>query len=187
MGSATRRAGRWLGLGLGALALLAGAAWLAGSLLPREHVASVRAELDASPEAVWQRLTDLEGLSTWRPDVERVEILERDGARTVWRETTGFGPMTMETVDVQPARRLEVRIVDTEQGFGGGWRYDLDPAPGGGTIVTVTERGRIDNPLFRFFSRYVTGYHATMEDVLRRLGRSFEEDVTPRRVPPPSD
>jgi hypothetical protein len=39
----------------------------------------------------------------------------------------------------------------------------------GGTQLTIIEDGVIRNPVFRCMARYVIGYHATMDDYLKRL------------------
>jgi hypothetical protein len=48
--------------------------------------------------------------------------------------------------------------------------------------VTLTERGWIANPLFRFLSRFVFGYYRTQEGYLRALGKRLGETVTPARA-----
>jgi hypothetical protein len=49
-------------------------------------------------------------------------------------------------------------------------------------VLTITERGQISNPVFRFMARYVFGYHATMQEYLASLGRKFGEPVDFERV-----
>ncbi len=48
-------------------------------------------------------------------------------------------------------------------------------AADGGSLVTITEDGEVYNPLFRFLSRYVFGYAATMDSFLARLAKSLGE------------
>jgi hypothetical protein len=85
---------------------------------------------------------------------------------------SGFGPITFEQQESIPERRFVARIADTDQGFGGTWTYDIEPATNG-SRVTITERGFVTNPLFRFMSRFVFGYHGTQEAYLRALGKRF--------------
>jgi hypothetical protein len=77
------------------------------------------------------------------------------------------------------------KIADPDLPFGGTWTYELTPAPGGGTRLAITERGNVKNVVFRFMSRYVFGYTATLDGFLRALGKKGGEDVTPqdRRLP----
>jgi uncharacterized protein YndB with AHSA1/START domain len=160
-------------------------------------MASAGATIPAPPEEVFALLADPALITTWRTDVEAVEILGSAGtgpagaaggsadAVAQWRETSRFGTLTMARVRAEAPRVLALAITDTDQGFGGSWTYELEPVDGG-TRVVVTERGEVANPLFRFTSRYVMGYHATMLSTLEALGRYFGADVTPEEVAPPA-
>ena len=46
------------------------------------------------------------------------------------------------------------------------------------TSLTVTEDGEVQNPLFRFVSRFIMGQTATIDQYLRALGRKLGVDVT---------
>jgi uncharacterized protein YndB with AHSA1/START domain len=84
----------------------------------------------------------------------------------------------------EPPRRLVTRIDSPPDGpFGGTWTYDITPVDSG-TKFTVTERGWIGNPLFRFMSRFIFGYYGTQENYVRALGKRFGEEVAPARLPP---
>ena len=58
----------------------------------------------------------------------------------------------------------------------------IAPSDDGGSVVTITERGSVYNPVFRFVSRFILGHTATMETYLRSLGHRFGGDVTPTLV-----
>ena len=79
------------------------------------------------------------------------------------------GDVPMEVADNQPPGRLVMRITPG-QPFGGTWTFDLSP-DGEGTRLTITERGEVYNPIFRFMSRFVFGYTATMDAFLQNLRR----------------
>jgi hypothetical protein len=64
------------------------------------------------------------------------------------------------------------RIADPDQPFGGTWTFELTRA-GAGTRVTITERGEVYNPIFRFLSRFVFGHTATLESCLLALERKW--------------
>lgn len=51
------------------------------------------------------------------------------------------------------------------QSFGGTWTYEL---AADGTL-TITERGEVYNPLFRFLSKYAFGHTAGLEAYLQQL------------------
>lgn len=70
------------------------------------------------------------------------------------------------------------RIASTDVPFGGTWTFQVAP-DGSGARVTITERGWVSNPIFRFVSRFVIGETATMDTYLRALGKRFGEKVSP--------
>jgi uncharacterized protein YndB with AHSA1/START domain len=156
-----------------AAAVLIGIVILAGIVgwcLPVGHVASRQRTLAAPPEVVWKHVTDVAAFPSWRSDVKRVERLpDRDG-RAVWVEETGNGRMTLAIEKSEPPRLLVSRIADPDLPFGGTWTYEIAPAAGGSTI-TITERGEIYNPIFRFMARFVFGYEATMASYLEALDK----------------
>jgi hypothetical protein len=176
-----RRAVRFLVLAAAAVVLLLVVAGFVGGRLPVEHVASVRADFAQPPEALWERLTDIDDLPSWREGIDEVEVLSTRGEPARWRERSGFGTFVFQTVEADRPRRLEIMIAEGDPDFGGRWTFELEPREGG-TRLTITERGQIYNPVMRLISRYVTGHHATMESDLRQLGRSFGEDVQPERI-----
>ena len=69
----------------------------------------------------------------------------------------------MEVEHARPPSPFVTRIADPDQPFGG---TDFDIAPdAGGTRLTITERGEVYNPIFRFMARVVFGYTGTMEGI----------------------
>ena len=66
------------------------------------------------------------------------------------------------------------RIADRSLPFGGTWTYEIT-AEAGGSALRITEEGEVYNVIFRFMARFVFGYTATMEGVLRDAGRRFGE------------
>ena len=147
-----------------------------GAFLPRDHVASTSASIPAVPEDVWRAITDVASAPQWR-EVKSVEILSTPAQPLRWREVSRFGPITLQQEEAIPPRKFVGRIADTDQGFGGTWTYEIEPVANG-CRVTITERGFITNPLFRFVSRFVFGYYGTQEAYLRALGKKFGETVT---------
>jgi uncharacterized protein YndB with AHSA1/START domain len=168
------------GILLGIVVLIA----IIGALLPRDHVATVTATIPASPQKVWAAITDVEAFPTWRSEVQRVEVVSQPGSAKSWREYSKHGPVTMAIDVEEPLHRLIVRIADSDLPFGGGWEYLIAPEAADTTRsrVTITERGYVSNPIFRFVSRFVMGHYASLDSYLRALGKKFGGDVTPTRV-----
>ena len=155
---------------------------IVGALLPRDHVATMSATIPAPQQQVWSALTDVASYPAWRSDVRSVEVLSP--APLSWREHTKQGDMTLATEAFEPPRRMVGRIQDTGMPFGGAWEYQLAPAPGDTTktVVTITERGWVSNPIFRFVSKYVMGHYSTLDSYLRALGKKFGAEVIPERA-----
>jgi hypothetical protein len=63
-----------------------------------------------------------------------------------------------------------------QSAFGGTWTFEVEPAADG-CNVTITERGEVYNPFFRFMGRFVLGYSGTLNAYLQALARHFGETV----------
>jgi uncharacterized protein YndB with AHSA1/START domain len=159
----------WIGLILVAIvAALAVIGWL----LPVAHTASRHAVLAASPSEVYAAISAVEQYPAWWSEISRVEMLPPESGRIRFREHMSTGPVVMEVQDAQPPSRFVTRIADADQPFGGTWTFDITPE-GSGTRLTITERGEVYNPIFRFMSRFVFGYTGTMESCLDALAAKF--------------
>lgn len=162
--------------------ILKGLAWAAAALigvallitatgyaLPQSHVASGEARLGAAPDVVFRAITDVGRYPEWRTDIARVDIVTT--APLTWREYDARGDaITYEVVESRPFQRHRVRIADPDLPFGGTWTYELQP-DGAGTRLVVTEHGDVFNPIFRFMSRFVFGYTASIDAFLAALAR----------------
>jgi hypothetical protein len=172
---------KWLLIVVAVLALIIGAVFLVGAMLPQSHIASVRATYAQPPEVVYGVISDVGSAASWRPEVEKVEILSGPDEPLRWRETSSFGEITFSRQAAEPPARIVAHIDDAGGAFGGTWTYEIAPAPAGSTL-TLTEAGEVYNPLFRFLSKFVFGHYGTMESYAKSLGERFGEDVTPERV-----
>lgn len=150
-----------------------------GALLPRQHEARATAHYQPKPEIVWAAISDYKSYPQWRSDVRGVDILPPVNGNPSWREHGPSGDIAYEIVELRPPSRLVTRIADRNLPFGGTWEYDLQPAPGGGSVLTITEKGEVYNPVFRFISKFVMGQHSTINRYLRSLGRKFGEVTNP--------
>jgi uncharacterized protein YndB with AHSA1/START domain len=169
---------KWILVVLGVLIAVGIIATLIGMALPQGHVASRTVKLSAPPERVWTMVSDVAAHPTWRPDVKSVEILSGAGAPLSWREVGKQGTVTYSAVESVAPKRFVGRIADRNLPYGGQWEYDIAPN-GSGSSLTITERGEVYNPMFRFMARFVFGYTATIEGYLRALGTHLGETVTP--------
>ncbi len=167
---------------LGALALLVSVLLISGLVLPREHRATSRIELPVPADSIWEVIRDLSQAPSWWPEVKTASRLpDQDGQERYVQEMGDDFSMTLVIKESIRPTRLHT-VIDAPPGspFGGGWIYELAPS-GSGTAVRLTEDGWIANPLFRVISR-IMGYHRTLDDHLRALGRRFGETVRPEHV-----
>jgi uncharacterized protein YndB with AHSA1/START domain len=152
-----------------------------GMLLPSTYVAAESARYRQPPPEVWATLVDLANLPAWDPLVQRMERRPDRNGHPVWRELNGDGSVTYEVAQAEPPRRLVLRVLANDAPFRGAWTFDLAPGPPdeGGSRLTLTARGQIANPLFRFLLRFVYGSDRALAIYLTALGRKLGETVQP--------
>ena len=141
-----------------------------GAFLPKAHVAAVSRQYSVPPDRLWQAITDVSHFSQWRPGLESAELLPPAEGHIRWRERTRHDAMTFEVMESVPEQRLVTRIADEGLPFGGTWIYEIKPRETG-TELSITERGEIYNPLFRFVARFILGYEGTMVKYHESLGQ----------------
>jgi hypothetical protein len=116
-----------------------------GAFLPVGHVASRSVTLNAPPDRVWP-------------------LVMASFAR-------GNNAGAFSIAEIDQPYRLVTRVTPKERFFGGTWTYDLVPVATG-TQLTITERGEIYQPAFRFLARFVFGYTATIDAALGEIKRA---------------
>ena len=146
-----------------------GLVYAVGWFLPVDHVASRSASFGRPPQEVYDLVADVATYPQWWPDIAKVEMLPSAAGRIRFREHMSTGPVVMEVVEAAPPTRFVTRISDPDQPFGGTWTFELAPE-NAGTRLTITERGEVYDPLFRFLSRFVFGHTGTMDSFLVALG-----------------
>lgn len=154
---------KWLIYGGLAIVIIPAVVVLIGAALPKEHIASRKIQIFATPDEVFALIA---GPSNWRG--VRYELLAQSPLK--WREDG----ITYERLETSPPKRLVNRIADPNLPFGGSWIYEIEPA-GDGTELTITEHGVVSNPFFRFVSRFIMGHSATIEKYQRDLVAHFRK------------
>ena len=149
-----------------------------GYLLQVQHVVTVAAHVPATPEQVWDAITDVAAYPRWRGDVTSVAMLPSDSGHVAWREHGKNDAISYAIEQAERPRRLVTRITDTSLPFGGAWEYLITPE-GTGSRVQIREQGEVYNPVFRFLSRFVVGHSATASAYLKALAALFGATVTP--------
>lgn len=167
---------RLLGGGAGAI----GCASLLGLTLGPEQVVSRRLQLPGPPEAVWRVLLDLDGMPQWRSDLVALERLPDQAGRPAWRELSRSGPRVIALTLSEPPRRLVVSRTEAGVPALPVRTFELAPVEGG-TLLTVTERTLVRNPLLRALYRLHpprAGIARLLRDLAYRLNGGRREVVT---------
>src|SRR5688500_13912044 len=165
-----------LSIAIGIIVALIAAVIIVGYSLPIEHTAQRSVELRAAPGDVWLTITDVAAYPAWREDIDEVEVLAPVDGRQAWRESGDNGGVEYVARVVEPPARMVSRITSDDLPFGGEWEYLVEPAETGSRI-TISERGEVYNPIFRFVSRFILGHTTTMDEYIRALGRKFGATV----------
>jgi len=170
---------RWIIMTVTVLAVMVGAIVVIGFALPENHTAARTARYRASPEQVWSAITDVTAFPSWRSDVKSIESLSPVDGRQSWRELGSDEAITYRVMTATPPApgapgRLVTRIADKTLPFGGEWEYEVSPE-GAGSRLTITERGEVYNPVYRFMSRFVFGHTASIDTYLRNLSSKLGE------------
>jgi hypothetical protein len=159
---------------VGVLVLLVAVVVVIGMLLPKRHVASRSAVIQANPERLFALIS---GSQEWRPEVKSCELIDGDGGKHFQRETSRRGETVLyELQGSKPPLAIERRIATEHLPYGGKWSFVLEPV-NGGTRVRITEDGEVYNPVFRFVSRFVMGHTAMLDAYLKALGKAVGQDV----------
>lgn len=164
---------------IGVLALLLGATFGAGYFIEKNHTASRTATFKASPECIWNKITNLEAQPAWRKNLKEIKIIDGTPNRESWTEISKSGDeISFKTkAKIEPSR-YEAEIINNSN-FGGYWELTLEPAEDGGTKLTVTENGEIYNPMFRTIAAVFFDMHATIDeylaDLAAKLGETYDK------------
>lgn len=158
---------------LAVLAVLVALISIWGSRLPVAHTARRSIQLQQPPAKVWSLLTDFANQPTWRTELTAVEHVAGATPDT-WIEVADGDRIPYATTESDPPRRLVRTIADSTLPYGGRWIYQLE-STAGGTRLTITEEGKVFNPIFRFLSHYFFDQGTTIEGVMRSMAAHFGE------------
>ena len=141
-----------------------------GYLLPVRHIARIQFSVSAAPEAVWRRLRDVNDYACWR---KKLNAVERSTDKSWIEVDQRHNRFPLKIVEEIPPEKMVTEIDDPKLPFGGSWTFILGPGERG-TIVTITEEGKVYNPIFRFVSKFIIGYSASIHQYANDLEGSFK-------------
>lgn len=154
-----------------------------GYSLPTAHqITMQRHYVHKTPDEIWRILVDYRKYSQWRENVYEITDMPSKGGYDAWKEVDADGhSVPYEIIGHSPGTQLIIEITDAKLPYGGSWTFDLLPDEKG-TIVKITENGKIDNLFLRVIAHFVTGYTSSMNAWLNSLENKFALDA--RKVKP---
>jgi uncharacterized protein YndB with AHSA1/START domain len=166
----------WILLLMGLVVSLIVAMIVGGMVTPRKHVAGRVLQLQASPEKVWEKISNVAEYAEWRDDVMSVDARTDSNGVLTWTEIGGKS-LSYAAVTNEPPHRFTSRITDEDLGYSGEWQFVLTPS-GSGTRLTITEHGEVPNPVMRFIGSLM-GHAGSIERYMRHLALSLGERAGP--------
>jgi hypothetical protein len=162
-------------IALASIVALVAVVQVVGMMLPVKHRASSSRSLPATPDRVWEVLTDVDRHPQWRSGLESVTKTSDDPL--TWTEKSSMGEMPLKTEVFEPGHKWVARIVAEKLPFGGTWTYALQPE-GHGTKLIITEDGEVYSPFFRFMSKFVFGHTKTQEVFLSDIEKYLAKEAS---------
>jgi hypothetical protein len=164
---------RWVIMAVLFLVVLVLAIFAAGAMLPLGHIASRKMKLNQTPEAVWQAINTHP--EEWRPELKSIAKLPDSNGHPAWQEEYKDGmKLILQDTESIPPKKLVRTVHDSGNMFSGQWIFEITPVPGG-SVLQITERGEVPNPLFRFVSRFIMGHTKTIGQYMTALAGKFGE------------
>ncbi|MBT3207498.1 MAG: hypothetical protein HN704_02925 [Bacteroidetes bacterium] len=123
-----------------------------GFIASPSYEGEVQKEFSISVESMWDIIYDIDNSSSWRQDLNGIEILESDRDKIrFWLEyTTDGGVYANEIIELIPKERITIRIKSKIYGISGYRTYILVPIYTGCKLV-IQEQIEIDEVILRSF------------------------------------
>ncbi len=160
----------WILFVMSAMVAVVLAILVGGLVTPRKHVASRTITLRATQDLVWATVHDVARYGDWRHELEDASVIDTEQPQLRWRETSTRGSVTFGATVDDPPHRFAARMLDDDLPYSGEWTWQID-AEGDDTRVTITERGEVGNPIFRFIGAHIIGYTRSIDTYLNGLAR----------------
>jgi|GEM_PF-5313172 len=162
---------------VGVLLLLMLVTYGIGMATPLDHQVTKSLDLKVDQQQVYDAMVDWEQYPKWRTELVGVSAVQDPEGDPRWLEDwKGDQDIELEITAEEPGRRVEITIHDPSDMFSGTWECLVAPAEGG-SMVTLTERGTIPNPMVRGMMTCVPGAKAyCLTLYLKGLAKKFGED-----------
>ena len=148
----------WILVIMAAIAASLIALVVGGLVTPADYRAVRRIRLQRDAHDVRVLLSDLSAYEQWAP-----------------------APSTIERQDAGDAQAIVLQVTDDDTKSQRRWEWHIDPDVAQ-TVITLTESGRVGNPVVRFFTAF-RGHGGGAERTLRALAEHYDEfDIAVERI-----
>ncbi|MCU0247107.1 MAG: SRPBCC family protein [Bryobacter sp.] len=152
-----KKALKWLGYAMAAIAGLLALLFVIGLSRPEEVHALAGVEINRPPFEVWETLSNMENLPKWSTEVKEVVRLSENPRR--YKVSGAGGSSETEFISMEPPRRFVSKMEMPAMRFSGVWDIRVEPS-GAGARVTSDARLRMGNPLLRSMSLFMNANKA---------------------------
>lgn len=142
-----------------------------GLLLPRQQTAIASVRVEAEPEAVWDYVINSSALSAWPADSRYAQSAPEAGSAAS-RKRPVDGQTAIRVRKLVEPELLVVTFDNDQHPFIGTRTVEIHPVFGG-TLLTITERGKITDPFYRFLSRVMFKDASGLHDYAARAQRAL--------------
>lgn len=156
---------------LGLFFVLFGVLGILGSRLPETHVATQSIQINAPAAEVYGWIERFEEMSTWVPEITKVDRLADVDGKPVYLQKMGRNSFTTTTSIAEPPSRILRSITDNSASFYGSWDHVIEPVGEGACRLTLTETGTITSPIPRAILRYIIGEDFYLKKFLGHVQR----------------
>ena len=146
-----------------------------GLTLPKDFEHSRYCHYQQAPQTLWNLMSDIETNYLWRqPHLKKSErIAAKDGKPEIWKETyLGGDTLVWEIVESKEPTRLIKRV--SEGPVSSEWLIEVSVVDDKSSRITITEKGKIDNPFGRFVARISFGT-TYIDQYLMDVANAFKE------------
>ncbi|GBF51643.1 hypothetical protein LPTSP4_31810 [Leptospira ryugenii] len=146
---------------------------------PEKRLVKKEARFSTSIEQVWKQIRNIQGQTSWRKDVESIEVISQNPE--VWVEIAKQGIHTkFQTIETREPNYWKMKVLEPEY-LDAEWIGILEK-DGDGTKVIFQESVRVPSIFYRVISYLFFDVNQVMEVYLKDLSLALGETFDERKI-----
>ncbi|MCZ8341506.1 MAG: SRPBCC family protein [Leptospira sp.] len=146
---------------------------------PEKRVVKKEARFSTSLEQVWNQIRNIQGQTSWRKDLETIEMISQ--SPEVWVEISKQGITTkFQTIEIKEPNYWKMKVLEPEY-LDAEWIGILEK-DGNGTKVVFQESVRVSSIFYRVVSYLFFDVNQVMEVYLKDLSLALGETFDERKI-----